>query len=58
MPRRVLAESFGRVSGDRDSLRGRRLTDNDIALLYAEDVGITPVALQRAAYEGCLAGLR
>ena len=58
VPRGVLADSFGRASGDRDSLRGRRLTDNDIALLYAEDIRINPLPLQRAAYEGCLEGLR
>ena len=32
--------------------------DNYIALGYAAKVGISPIPLQRAAYEGCMRGLR
>ena len=58
VPRSLLAAAFRSVSSDRKAYRGRPLTDNDIALLYAEDVRIRPVPLQRAAYDGCLDGLR
>ena len=58
VPRDVLARSFARVSDDRPSVEGRRLTANDIALLYVEDIGINPIPLQRAAYDGCMAGQR
>jgi hypothetical protein len=58
VPRDVLAASFSRVSGDRSAYAGLDLSDNDIGLLYAETVKIRPIALQRAAYEGCLQGLR
>src|SRR5687768_13814067 len=58
VPRDVLVESCRRVSADRASYRGRRLTRNDIALLYAEDVGMNPLPLQRAAYDGCIEGLK
>ena len=58
VPRDVLVDSFRRVSDDRRSYLGRRLTANDVALLYAEDVGMNPLPLQRAAYDGCLAGLK
>ena len=58
VPRNVLIASFRRVSGDRESYLGRRLTDNDIGLMYAEDVKISPIPLQRAAYDGCLEGLK
>jgi hypothetical protein len=58
VPRDVLIASFRRVSGDRESYLGRRrLTDNDIGLMYVEDVKISPIPMQRAAYDGCLEGL-
>ncbi len=60
IPRDILARSLARV-GDR-SLGGpgdpAGFDDNSIALLYVEDVSIKPIPLQRAAYEGCIAGLK
>ena len=56
VPRRVLARSFARASRDRP--RAQRYNDASVALLYAEDVGIRPIRLQQAAYDGCLEGLR
>lgn len=58
IPRGVLARSLDAVSSDRDIPRERPFSDNDIALLYAEDVRIQRIRLQQAAYDGCSAGLR
>ena len=58
VPREVLARSFDAVSKDQRADTRREFTDNDIALLYVETIDISPVPLQRAAYDGCLAGLK
>jgi hypothetical protein len=60
VPRDVLAEAFAAASDD-PGLAGvdpAEADDNYVALWYAEDVGLSPVPLQRAAYDGCMAGLR
>jgi hypothetical protein len=58
VPPEVLMDSFESVSADRGAAGRRPLNANDIALMYAEDVRISPVPLQRAAYDGCIAGLK
>lgn len=58
VPRAVLARAVARESSDPRKGDPRTYDDNWIATLYAEDVRIEPVPLQRAAHEGCLAGLR
>ena len=56
-----MARAFGGISDD-SNLGGSRSpaqwTDNYVALAYAEDVKISPIRLQQAAYDGCRAGLR
>lgn len=57
VPRDVLAVVFARRSSG--GVRGDplRYDDNDVALLYVEDIDISPIRLQTAAYNGCLTGL-
>ena len=50
VPREELVSAFDGPPGE--------LSDNDIALLYAETVKINPIPLQRAAYDGCIDGLK
>ena len=50
VPRRVLFETFSTVNDPADN--------NYIALGYAAKVDISPIPLQRAAYNGCARGLR
>jgi hypothetical protein len=61
LPRKVLARKFGEASGDLH-LGGAEdpaeWSDNFVALAYAEDVHISPIRLQQAAYDGCMAGLK
>jgi hypothetical protein len=57
VPRDALVRSLAAVSRDRASYLNRRLTPNDVGLLYAETVRISPIPLQRAAYDGCVAGV-
>ena len=49
IPRRILIRSF--------SVKGPN-TNNYISLGYARDIDISPIPLQRAAYNGCDKGLR
>jgi hypothetical protein len=49
IPRRILSRSF--------SVKGPN-TNNYISLGYARDIDISPIPLQRAAYNGCDKGLR
>lgn len=59
VPRRVLAQGFARA-GD-PNLGGSKdpagWSDHYVALSYAEDVKISPIRLQQAAYDGCMTGL-
>jgi hypothetical protein len=58
VPRTVLYAAFERGSGDRPGeIAKSAADDNGIALLYAENVDISPIRLQQAAYDGCLSGL-
>jgi hypothetical protein len=58
VPRQVLYRAFERGSSDRPGeIAKSAADDNGIALLYAEDVDISPIRLQQAAYDGCLSGL-
>jgi hypothetical protein len=50
IPRRALFKAFSTVDDPGD--------DNYIALGYAKRVDISPIPLQRAAYDGCRRGLR
>jgi hypothetical protein len=60
VPRVVLARSLARESSD-PGVGGTgdpaQFDDNAVALLYVEDIAIRPIALQTAAYDGCMAGL-
>jgi hypothetical protein len=51
LPPRDLERAFGRDDPNPP-------TPNYVALGYARDVDISPIPLQRAAYDGCLAGLQ
>ncbi|HYH57904.1 MAG TPA: hypothetical protein VD790_01615 [Thermoleophilaceae bacterium] len=58
VPRDVLSESFRAASEDGlGHAPGAEMSDNDVALLYAESLASEPIPLQQAAYDGCLAGL-
>ena len=53
VPPRVLARALGG-----DAFSRTDTTPNAIALGYARDVDISPLPLQRAAYDGCTRGVR
>ena len=55
VPRDVLARAFGKGVEFRS---GSPLDNNGIALRYVKDMKISPIPLQRAAYDGCILGLR
>jgi hypothetical protein len=58
VPRMVLTRAFARRSEDPPFGDDVASYDNNaIALLYVEDIAISPIRLQSAAYEGCTAGL-
>ena len=57
VPRKTLARAFADASDDAPIDKPAALSDSHIALLFAEDVGISPIPLQRAAYDGCIEGL-
>jgi hypothetical protein len=50
IPRRVLFQTFSTVDDPSDN--------NYIALGFAKRIDISPIPLQRAAYDGCTRGLR
>jgi hypothetical protein len=51
----VLARAFGKGVEFRS---GSPLDNNGIALRYVKDMKISPIPLQRAAYDGRILGLR
>lgn len=63
VPRAVLARAFLRLSDapafGRDPVAYVRgpTADNNLGLLYAEDIDMNPIRLQSAAYMGCIVGL-
>jgi hypothetical protein len=58
VPRGVLYAAFERGSSDAPGeIAHSAADDNGVALLYAEDVDISPIRLQQSAYDGCLRGL-
>jgi hypothetical protein len=58
VPREQLAAAFaGRSSSPPPAGEPARYDANAIALLYVEEIKISPIRLQTAAYKGCLEGL-